>query len=43
MRIPRLLSLLLVLGLCLPGRAQIDTTGRYAPLDSLLTQFYGAL
>ena len=43
MRIPRLLSLLLVLGLCLPGRAQTDTTGRYAPLDSLLTQFYGAL
>ena len=33
------LSLLLSLG----ASAQIDTTGRYAGLDSLLTQFYGAL
>ena len=39
----RLLILLLALGLCLPAVGQIDTTGRFAPLDSLLTQFYGAL
>ena len=39
----RLLLLRLALGLCLNLSAQIDTTGRYAPLDSLLTQFYGAL
>jgi len=39
----RLFSFLLALGLCLPAVAQIDTTGRFAPLDSLLTQFYGAL
>ena len=39
----RLILLLLALGLCLNLSAQIDTTGRYAPLDSLLTQFYGAL
>jgi len=35
--------LLLLLCCCLRTAAQIDTTGRYAPLDSLLTQFYGAL
>ena len=39
----RTICILLALCLCLPVRAQIDTTGRYAPLDSLLTQFYGAL
>ena len=39
----RLLPILLALGLCLSAAAQPDTTGRYAPLDSLLTQFYGAL
>ncbi|NLZ19863.1 MAG: hypothetical protein GXY24_06330, partial [Bacteroidales bacterium] len=34
-----------LLALCCSPRlaAQIDTTGRYAGLDSLLTQFYGAL
>ena len=37
--------LLVLLALCCSPRlaAQIDTTGRYAGLDSLLTQFYGAL
>ena len=39
----RLLPILLALGLCLSAAAQPDTTGRYAPLDSLLSQFYGAL
>ena len=39
----RLLPILLALGLCLSAAAQPDTTGRYAPLDSLLAQFYGAL
>ena len=34
---------LLLLGCCLKAAAQVDTTGRYAGLDSLLTQFYGAL
>ncbi len=43
MMLHRFLPFLLALGLCLPVRAQIDTTGRYAPLDSLLTQFYGAM
>ena len=36
-----LVLLLLGCGLC--AAAQVDTTGRYAGLDSLLTQFYGAL
>ncbi len=34
---------LLLLGCGLSAAAQLDTTGRYAGLDSLLTQFYGAL
>ncbi len=39
-----LLLLLLVPFACVfHARAQMDTTGVYAPLDSLLTQFYGAL
>ena len=37
------LVLLLLLGYGFNAAAQLDTTGRYAPLDSLLTQFYGAL
>ena len=39
----RLLLILVCLGLSLGASAQIDTTGRYAGLDSLLTQFYAAL
>ena len=35
--------ILLCLSLSLNAAAQIDTTGRYAGLDSLLTQFYTAL
>ena len=37
------LLVLLLLGCGLKAAAQLDTTGRYAGLDSLLTQFYGAL
>ena len=39
----RWLLVLLLLGCSLTAVAQLDTTGRYAGLDSLLTQFYGAL
>ena len=39
----RILLILLCLSLSLGAAAQIDTTGRYAGLDSLLTQFYTAL
>ncbi len=39
----RWLLVLLLLGCGLKAAAQLDTTGRYAGLDSLLTQFYGAL
>ena len=39
----RILLILVCLGLSLGASAQIDTTGRYAGLDSLLTQFYAAL
>ena len=37
------LLVLLLLGCSVCAAAQVDTTGRYAGLDSLLTQFYGAL
>ena len=39
----KLVILLVLLACSLRAAAQIDTTGVYAPLDSLLTQFYGAL
>lgn len=38
-----LLTVLLALGCAMNAAAQVDTTHRYAPLDSLLVQFYGAL
>ena len=36
----RWLLVLVLLGCSLTAVAQLDTTGRYAGLDSLLTQFY---
>ena len=39
----KIVILLILLACSLRAVAQTDTTGVYAPLDSLLTQFYGAL
>ena len=39
----KVLLILLCLSFSLGAAAQMDTTGRYAGLDSLLTQFYTAL
>ena len=42
--LPILLTLLLLCGARTAAQeAQADSTARFAPLDSLLTQFYGAL